>query len=645
MISKFKFIILLCFFSSFLYSSEIETIYYKADEMNVNFTESGELSGISLIGNVEVIYKDIHLFCQQAEFNKITGEISCNGNVKVKAEMGEFDVENAKYYLDEDYWILTGASFSSPPFYGKGKNIEKKGNSLIIENGYITTCDLDRPHYRFGADRITYVENDYIKIEKMKVITGNYNVFYFPKFKYHIKEKQPSTQTKISYKTRIGRNLEVDFFQKNEKNDIDLKEFFHIGSKGIGTGINVKSEENNFNFQALGIKKYDEDKVQPGVIGNFQKNYEKPQGSGDIIFDWRWMYNNDFFNDFFSEKYYSKSKTYNYFSITHNYNNTFFNFNIRENAREEILSVEKLPEVQIFTPYKQISNIPIFFSNNFSLTNFYYNDDNYFRTVEKIMFENKNNIGFFTLSPFISFSGINYNNSSDNKLNYISEAGIKLSTAMIKKQNEKDTIFNPSISFYNRTTKYKPLQLPPLSPYEEMENGKFMEVNFDWNLFKKSEYTGNISISNTYDFNRNEFNNTYIDYEIKINKNFSITGENDFDFNKGSYAFGVNDLIFEKENFKYSFGTRYEEDNDICGIENWVEKRINENWKYRVGIYYDFETDNIPVQSYEIWRKLHCLTIDFKISKDRDNFSFSFLILPTIFFEQNTWKERYSQWR
>jgi len=631
MVSKYKFFISFLFFSSFLFSSEIEKIYYRADEMNVNFTEEGELKGISLNGNVEIIYKDIHLFCEKAEFNKITEEIICEGKILIKSDLGDFQCENIRYSLKSGYGILVNSTFSSPPFYVKGKSIEKQGDKIIVENGFITTCELEDPHYKVGAEKITYVKNDYIEVEKTKVNMGKYNIFYFPKLKYNIKKKQPSVLAKTKYKTRVGSTLEIEFFQENKEEDIDFNEKIFVGNKGAGFGIGTSSEKNNLNFQALGVKKYDNDDFQPGFIAEFQKNYENKEGKGDIIFDWRWMDNNDFFNDFFPDEYYnSKSKTYNYFSITHNYKENFLNLNIRENAREPILNIEKLPEFQIFTPFKQVSSLPLFFSNDISFVNFRYNDNDYFRGIEKFVFENKENFTFFTVSPFVSFAGINYYNSSKNKFHYISDVGVKLSTVLTKET--KNVLFTPSVSFLNRFTKYKPSELPALSPYEEMENGKFMEVNLYWNFFKNSDYAGNILVSNSFDFNRNQFDHTYIDYDMKINDKFSINGENEIDFNGGTYDFGVNNIIYKNGDFKYSFGTRYEEKEDIWGIENWVEKKINEYWKYRIGIYYDFETDNISKQSYEIWRNLHCLTLDFKISKDRDNFSFSFIVLPSIFF-------------
>jgi len=643
---KFSFFFLFCLSVFSLFSSDIEKVYYKADEMNVNFTEDGEIKGISLKGNVEIIYKDIHLVCNEAEFNKIESQITCKGKVRIKSGIGEFNAENIKYSLKEETGILTNASFASSPFYGKGEKIERSGNKIIIEKGYITTCDRKIPHYRVSAGRIIYVKNNYVEVEKMRLVAGrNFSVFYFPKFKYHIKEKQPSVIAKSIYKTRIGRIFSIDFFQKKEKKDFFTKESVLIGTKGAGISFEAGSENKKNNIHTIGFKEYDEDKIQPGVIGEFQKNYEITEGSGNVIFDWRWMYDNDFFNDFFSDEYYRKSKTYNYFSTTFDYKDNFFNLNVRENAREPVLNTEKLPEFQIFTPFRRFSSIPLFFSNNFSLTNFNHNDDEYFRALEKFTLKNKTNLGYLTLSPFFSFTGIDYRYSSDDKFHYISETGIKLSTTMIKKKKEKMSIFTPSVSLFNRFTKCKISQIPDLTSYEEMKNGKFFGVNLDWNFFEKGECTGNIFISNDYDFNRNEFANTSFDYNLKISKKLSIFGENKFDVNEGIYKFGVNDLIFEKEKSKFSFGTRYEDEEDIFGVETWYERRINPNWKYRVGIYYDFETDNIAIQSYEIWRRLHCLTLDFKISKDRENLSFYVIILPSILFDKDNWKERFYQWR
>ncbi|MCD6407932.1 hypothetical protein J7L87_02650, partial [bacterium] len=120
---------------------------------------------------------------------------------------------------------------------------------------------------------------------------------------------------------------------------------------------------------------------------------------------------------------------------------------------------------------------------------------------------------------------------------------------------------------------------------------------------------------------------------------------NEWNLKEGRYKFGVNDIIFENETYKITLGTRYEEENSIFGIENWFQQRINENWKYRVGFYYDIEKNDIISQNYEIWRKIHCLTLDIRISKSEEDFSFYFLLMPSIFFEKENWKERLLRWK
>ena len=80
-------------------------------------------------------------------------------------------------------------------------------------------------------------------------------------------------------------------------------------------------------------------------------------------------------------------------------------------------------------------------------------------------------------------------------------------------------------------------------------------------------------------------------------------------------------------------------------MENWFEHKINENWRYRVGVYYDFKNNKFLKENLQIWRRLHCLMLNLNITKERKDFSFYVSIIPTAFFEKEKWERRFVKWK
>lgn len=634
---KFKtFLFLILFVSGFIFSEEIR---YKADEMKVSFDEKGEIEKIFLGGNVIISYKDIVIKTQKSVFDRKKNEIECSEKVEIFTDIGSFYADFIRYNLIEEKGIIYNAEFKIEPFYGKAENIQRDGNVLKIENGYITTCELENPHYRISAEKIEFVKDNYLRGEKMKITFGkNFNVLYFPRYTIDMKTKRPFFTPSIGYKTTLGQNIGITFTHRVAKEkDYLMSEKIMIETKGTGFGIGGNSEKNNFTLDSFLYKKWDEDKLKPGFFLNINRNFRNRH----FLMDWRWMHDNDFFIDFFKDEFLRKSKMYNYISLTQQIESGILGINIRENAEEEILKIEKIPEIRYLLPVKKISDFPVFLSEDFRITNFYKEGENYLRILNQLDFTGKKEFKFFTLKPYFSFLISNYQSSEFDKTNFIGETGINLSSLLSQNLKETKIYFTPSISLFSRRVKYKPHQLIKLDEIEEKNNGKFVSLNLSWAVRNETEIVGNFEIENEYDIDRSKNGELFLKYEFGSNR-LKFEGQNEWD--NMNYEFGINSVSFEKEKYKISFGTRYEKESDIFGIETWYEQNLRDDLKYRIGFFYDFNSDGLTQQTYEIWKKIHCLTLDFRITKDKENFNFYFFIIPSAFFEER-WERRFSKWK
>ena len=172
-----------------------------------------------------------------------------------------------------------------------------------------------------------------------------------------------------------------------------------------------------------------------------------------------------------------------------------------------------------------------------------------------------------------------------------------------------------------------------------------MASSLFWNINSFNEIKGNLKIENEYNFDNKRFENIFLKYELTF-KNFKIEGENEWTLenDQNFYEFGINTISYENEKNKFSIGTRMDRESDIYGLETWYQQSLKNDWNFRIGVFYDFNSGGLLSQTYEIWKKIHCLVVDFKFTKDLENKSFYIFIIPTIFFENN-WQRRFEKWK
>jgi LPS-assembly protein len=153
------------------------------------FQEKQEVVGT---GKVSIVYKDIVLTCDKITVNLATRDAIASGNVKVRQKDAYFSGDNMKYNFDTRQGEVTDGYLSAKPFYGRthdlGKVAEKE--EYTINAGYVTTCDLDHPHYRIQAKQVKIYINDKVVAKHVVFYVGNVPVFYIPYWVQPITEER-----------------------------------------------------------------------------------------------------------------------------------------------------------------------------------------------------------------------------------------------------------------------------------------------------------------------------------------------------------------------------------------------------------------------------------------------------------------------
>jgi len=383
-------------------------------------------------------------------------------------------------------------------------------------------------------------------------------------------------------------------------------------------------------MSAFLAKRRDKDGLEYGIFAEFCKNFPPCGKTGNIILDWRWMYDNDFFYDFFYDVYQVKSKTYNSLYFSRNFSGGILSAALRDDAGEKFLDIEKIPELQFYTPFFQVNGSPVFLENNFSLTNFYKGGDYYLRSMDMLTLKTEKDMGGFLFSPYLSFAGSGYRYPEENRFNVMGEAGTGVSVLLKKEKSFATEYFRPAVSIFYRGLRLERGELEYFDRMEDMNGGKFARTSMDWSFWGREGYLGRIAVENLFDMDRGGFEENLLKYDIRVTRNLHVSGDNKWDMGRKRYLFGVNDLVLDYEKHGYSFGTRYDRDGNISGVAGELRHEVNDAWRYVFKTHYDVEEGSFARQSLECWMKMHCWELNFRITREDEGFSFYVFAYPIL---------------
>lgn len=222
-----------------------ERMKLKAD--HVQFTDNRRTMVAS--SNVEINYGGVTINTQQAKINVDTNEIWGTHNVAIKRESDTIDAATFHYKLNSDEIEAESVTVAIRPrdiatgnVYMSVSRLYDTADSKTGINGYLTTCDLDDPHYFVWAEKFTYTPN--------QRIVGN-NVFIYspigflplgywmPTYVYELGKRNI-----IYLVPQIGQNQVEGWFVRNtfdyyygpDKRGEAYVDY--IEKKGIGLGVN-----------------------------------------------------------------------------------------------------------------------------------------------------------------------------------------------------------------------------------------------------------------------------------------------------------------------------------------------------------------------------------------------------------------------
>lgn len=141
-------------------------------------------------GHVIIKYKDMVLTSDEADYNANTNIANIKGNVKIVRKDTTIYGETVVYNFNRQEAKMVNMRMVSPPIYGKAKSAGSEGpNKYVLSSGYVTTCDLEKPHYRLMAKQIIAYPKVKVVAKNVVMTVGKMPVFYFPYLSVPLKDK------------------------------------------------------------------------------------------------------------------------------------------------------------------------------------------------------------------------------------------------------------------------------------------------------------------------------------------------------------------------------------------------------------------------------------------------------------------------
>ncbi len=146
----------------------------------------------------------------------------------------------------------------------------------MLEKAWLSTCDLEHPHYRLCASRIVHLDDNTFWARNVVLRFGNVPVFYFP-ILWGRTDSRRSFMLKPGYSSRNGAYLEIR--RAWEIGDLGENELqLDLMSKrgvGLGNKTQLATDTQELDLNVYGVLDSDPPETEPGYNRRFEETHDR----------------------------------------------------------------------------------------------------------------------------------------------------------------------------------------------------------------------------------------------------------------------------------------------------------------------------------------------------------------------------------
>jgi len=616
-------------------------------------------------GNISIEYRDVLLTCDKITVYLDTREALAEGNVKIAQKGAYFTGDRMNYNFDTRQGTVLKGYLNANPFYGQAKELGKVANKdqFNMDYGYVTTCDLDKPHYRIQSKKVKIYLGDKVVAYNIFIFLGNVPIMYFP---YYI---QPLNEKKTHITVTPGENSDWGYYaltalryHLDDKNSGDIlidyrakqglaggvNHYYEIPEMGKGAFKFYYTQENNgLAYEPSGPER---------TRYRYQVRHNWDMGNGTdtrVTLELNKLSDPDIIKDYFYNEYEELgAQPDNYLSVITQKEYYMTEFLIRKRLDDFYTVVQRLPEFRMEIPNVRIlGDLPVYYQSSTSgvyLDQAFVNTDPATKNISTVRFDSYNQLSYaarvFKALNVTPYAGIRQTYYSRNKwgdtnlVRGIFSAGVANSIKFYKiydvttnfmglNINKLRHVITPVVNYYYM---HQPTISPDnLNQFDAIDaftaqNGAILSIE---NRLQTKRLVGNdmksvdlatLLISTDYAFRLNKNNTSYkrqkfspITFKLELIP-YSwayLTGDMTIDTKDGSLQTASVDLVSTGgDKWDLAAGYRYE------GLDSGTNSfatmdggyKINDKWRVRVYERFNLATGGFEEQEYTISRDLHC---------------------------------------
>ncbi|MFP4473755.1 MAG: LPS-assembly protein LptD [Candidatus Omnitrophota bacterium] len=374
--------LLVAMFSVGYAQEEIAPVEVDGDQVEFDIQERKVIAS----GNVSVSKGDVRLSCDRLEYYRDTDIARCEGNVVLERDSGRITGESLTFDFQSMEGDFERPLLTAPPLYGSGEEIEKVGkNHILIHNGYITTCDFDKPQTRVQARRIDVYPGDKAVARDVTLRMGDVPIFYLPRYTKDLKDRRSIVRVTPGYDSDWGAFLLSRWrFDRNDR----FKTFWHLDyreRKDLAWGVDGEYKTPGFGNGLFRTYYMNERSITSDRIWDDRPSPTTEQERYKI--EWRHKWNIDertvfisqyyklsdatFLKDYFEREYEEDANPDTYALLIRNldYGTASARMDYRANRFES--KVERLPELSYNLPSKEIFDTNVYLQNKTTFSNLF----------------------------------------------------------------------------------------------------------------------------------------------------------------------------------------------------------------------------------------------------------------------------------
>ena len=566
-------------------------------------------------------------------------------NLHLKEEDREFDADYAYYDSFLEKGELVNPHGHSGPFYFSAENIRILGpDEFDSDDLWITTCDLDEPHYRIRISRAAFKNGELADARNVRMQIGKVDTpIYIPRLGGLRSDGSGITSIDLEVGSRSEIGGYVNFAQWFEIDDnIDAAyRLFPTTREGLGYGVDVEYDYMEDPAALFFRSRGSLDTLYTTEERGYTHWYHR-QSLGKrtvLLAQWEQWYDREFYKDFYNDQYEDRSGPRTFANITHRRPWGYLTATGSKSTHDFLNETEKLPEGTLHVLEREL------------VKNLYLTMDSYVGSYRSVpsdfdaqRFAQNARLSYdwniaegINITPFIEGGAVHYSESLGNNESDTRWIGIFGTTAQtrfaktyrgIGRFSEFRHIVIPSVTYFEQdSSSLDEEDVPRFDALDALPTRRRVESKLENVILGRNEHNGDtwrvarLALYQGHDLSNDAQETTEYEVDLELRPRpwwgLRAVGEHrTLDDEPGipgkdrdriiSYLFYDDSRFENKFNARLGFALT-----DVEGFRLNREVlygagyKLSPQWSFSAEHRYDLERDELRRQVYELRRRLH----------------------------------------